>query len=89
MKDFYSQCSRIKEMTLGKKEVGDCKIIFLCGRALFHQAVYLTSTDQVIPDWFKSPFLGEDSISVIKSQFGDGGLSISNSILDVLFLTVV
>lgn len=37
----------------------------------------LTSMDQVIPDWFKIPFLGEVETIIkldIKSQFDDGGL---------------
>ena len=47
------------------------------------QAHYLTSADQVIlTDRLKIPFLGE--LKLIKSQFGDVRLSISDSILGLL-----
>lgn len=55
-----------------------------------HQAGYLTNcllTGQLLIDWFKIPFLGEAKTVMklsIKSQFGDMGLSGSDSILDLL-----
>lgn len=42
--------------------------------------MYLTSTDELSPHWFKISFLGQAE-TVIKSGFGDRGLNISDSIL--------
>ena len=43
---------------------------------------YLTSADQAISDWLKTPFLREPKLC--KFQFGNVGLSISDSILSLL-----
>ena len=54
-----------------------------------YQADYLTSADQVIPDWFKILLLGEVGTIIklgMKSQFGDVGLSTSGLILGLLSL---
>ena len=47
-----------------------------------HQADYLTSADQAIPDWLKITFLREPKLC--KFQFGNVGLSTSDSILSLL-----
>lgn len=49
-----------------------------------YQADFLTMLiRQFLIYWFKIPFLGEAE-AIIKSQFGYNGLSMSDSILDLL-----
>ena len=51
-------------------------------KAGVYEANYLTSADQAISDWLKTPFLREPKLC--KFQFGNVGLSISDSILSLL-----
>lgn len=68
---------------MARKLVGYCKVTFLQGMAEVYPADGLTRDDQAIPDWLKSPFLGEQKL-VTKPQFSDMGLSISDCILGLL-----
>ena len=51
-------------------------------KAGVHQADDVSSADQAIPDWLKVPFMREQELC--KFQFGNVGLSISDSILSLL-----
>ena len=68
--------SRDQKVILGKKQKQKW-----IGYGVVFQAHYLTSADQVIlTDGLNIPFLGE--LKLIKSQFDDVGLSISDSVWD-------
>ena len=51
MGDFHRQRERNKEVLLGEKAVGYCKGTLLQGMAGVCWADYLTSADQVTPEW--------------------------------------
>ena len=54
-----------------------------------NQSDYLTNADQMIPDGLVQYSISERGKSVIKSQFGDTGLTINDSIWGLFFLIVL
>lgn len=53
-----------------------------------YQADYVTSADQVIPEGLAEECISERAETLVKSQYEDTELSISNSILGVLSCVV-
>ena len=81
MKGFYrKKGAGTRKLHEAKKWIGYHKITFLQGTAEVYQADYLTSADEVIPG-LRFHFWESGNCNKV---FGDMGLSISDSMLDLL-----
>lgn len=85
MKDFYRQKGAgTRKLYEAKTWLGYCKVTFLQEMAGVCQADDLANAAAVILDSFVQDSVSERVETVIKSQFGDMGLSTSNPIWGLL-----